>query len=89
MRGNDVFKPLRDQLRQRQRDALVGYLTSRKLSFAGNPDAYFIDANELYSQLLIDTQVEPDTLISRIKLALNVIQLFVDRVFLGSKIRHP
>jgi len=79
----EVFKPLRDKLRQRQRDALVGYLTSRKLSFAGNPDAYFIDANELYSQLLIDTQMEPDTLISRIKLALNVIQLFVDRVFLG------
>jgi hypothetical protein len=79
----DVFKPLRDPLRQRQRDALVGYLTTRPVAFAGNNAATFIDANDLYAALLIDTQMEPDTLISRIKLALNVIQLFVDRVFLG------
>lgn len=79
----EVFKPLRDPLRQRQRDALVGYLTTRPVPFAGNSGAIFIDANDLYAALLIDTQMEPDTLISRIKLALNVIQLFVDRVFLG------
>jgi hypothetical protein len=79
----EVFKPLRDPLRQRQRDALVGYLTTRPVAFAGNSAATFIDANDLYAALLIDTQMEPDTLISRIKLALNVIQLFVDRVFLG------
>jgi hypothetical protein len=78
----DVFKPFRDKLRQRQRDALVGYLTSHPVTIAGVV-RQFVDANDLYAQLLIDTQMEPDTLISRIVLANSVIQLFVDRVFLG------
>ncbi|HYQ42767.1 MAG TPA: neuraminidase-like domain-containing protein [Polyangiaceae bacterium] len=78
----DVFKPFRDKLRQRQRDALVGYLTSHPVTIAGVVHQ-FVDANDLYAQLLIDTQMEPDTLISRIVLANSVIQLFVDRVFLG------
>lgn len=78
----DVFKPLRDPLRQKQRDALVGYLTTRPVWIGGSPRT-FIDANDLFSFFLIDVQMETDTLISRMVLALNAIQLFVDRVFLG------
>ncbi|AUX48445.1 hypothetical protein SOCE26_099790 [Sorangium cellulosum] len=78
----EVFKPLRDALRRRQRDALTGYLTSRPVEI-GNQELEFFDENDLFAHFLIDVEMEPDTLISRIRLALNVVQLFVQRVFLG------
>src|SRR6185437_4922409 len=77
-----VFKPLRDPLRQKQRDALVGYLTTRPIWIDGTAQN-FIDSDDLFAFFLIDVQMETDTLISRMVLALNAIQLFVDRVFLG------
>jgi hypothetical protein len=82
----EIFKPLRDPLRRRQRDALVGYLTTRAIANpapSGGPSLYFHDANDLFAFLLLDVEMEPDTLISRIKLALNSVQLLVHRVFLG------
>ena len=82
----DVFKPLRDPLRQRQRDALTGFLTTRtitRVTEAGTHSYDFIDENDLFAHFLIDVEMEPDTLISRIVLATNAIQLFVQRVFLG------
>jgi hypothetical protein len=79
---NDVFTPLMAPLRQRQRDALVGYLTTRPVLYNGKLNSFF-DANDLYAFFLIDVQMEADTLISRIVLAHLVVQLFVDRVFLG------
>ncbi|HEY3495002.1 MAG TPA: neuraminidase-like domain-containing protein [Polyangiaceae bacterium] len=78
----EAFKPLRDPLRRRQRDALVGYLTSRTITLADKPFDFF-DANDLFAHFLIDVEMEPDTLLSRVKLALNAIQLFVHRVFFG------
>ena len=78
----DVFKPLRDPLRQQQRDALVGYLTTRPITINGKV-INFIDANDLYSYFLIDVEMQADTLISRMVLAHLVVQLFVGRVFLG------
>ena len=77
-----VFKPLRDPLRQKQRDALVGYLTTRPIWINGTVQT-FIDTDDLFGFFLVDVGMETDTLISRMVLALNVIQLFVDRVFLG------
>lgn len=80
----DTFKPLRDHLRQRQRDALVGYLTSHPVPITGQEQPkHFFDANDLYAFYLIDVQNEPDVLISRIRLALNAVQLLVERTFLG------
>lgn len=78
-----VFKPLRDRLRQRERDALVGYLTTRNLREDTEKGLYFFDANDLFAYLLIDVQMEPDTEISRIRLALNSIQLYVERALMG------
>lgn len=78
----DTFKPVRDKLRQAERDAWVGYLTTRPIPINGT-DHDFIDENDLFAFLLIDVETEPDTQISRIKLALNSVQLFVQRVFLG------
>ncbi|WP_437635614.1 neuraminidase-like domain-containing protein [Sorangium sp. So ce854] len=77
-----AFKPLRDALRRRQRDALTGYLTSRTIEIDGT-ELDFFDENDLFAHFLIDVEMEPDMLISRIRLALNVVQLFVQRVFLG------
>src|SRR5690606_34207713 len=43
----DTFKPLRDHLRQRQRDALVGYLTSHPVPITGQEQPkHFFDAND-------------------------------------------
>jgi hypothetical protein len=78
----EIFQPLRDPLRQAHRDALVGYLTSREVSTAAGTKQ-FVDANDLFAFFLIDVEMQADTLISRLKLALNVVQLFVHRVFLG------
>lgn len=75
-----AFKPLRDKLRQKHRDALVGLLTDGR---ARGDLPQFVDANDLFSYFLIDVEMEPDVQLSRIKLALNVIQLFVQRVFMG------
>lgn len=79
----EIFKPLRDPLRQRVRDALVGYLTTRPVNVPEGPPRSFFDENDLFAFYLIDVEMEPDTVISRLKLALNVVQLFVERVFLG------
>jgi hypothetical protein len=79
----EIFKPLRDPLRQRVRDALVGYLTTRPVDVPEGPPRSFFDENDLFAFYLIDVEMEPDTVISRLKLALNVVQLFVERVFLG------
>jgi hypothetical protein len=75
----EAFKPDSDKLRQRKRDALVGYLTGHKLGALPQ----FFEANDLLGYFLIDVEMEPDTLISRIKLALNAIQLYAQRVFWG------
>lgn len=77
-----AFKPLRDKLRQRERDALIGYLTNGDHEVHGKTRS-FVDANDLLFFFLIDPEMEPDTQISRVRLALNSIQLFVERVFMG------
>jgi hypothetical protein len=78
----EALKPLRDKLRQKQRDALTGYCCSHPINFSGKT-VHFFDENDLYAYLLIDVEMEPDTLISRLKLAISSLQLFVQRLFMG------
>ena len=67
-------KPLNDQLRQSQRDALVAYLLAHlQLS----------DPNQLFEYFLIDTEMEACMETSRIKQALSSIQLFVQRCLMN------
>ncbi len=66
---NSISKSLRDQIRLKQRDALVAY--TRK------------STNELFAELLIDVQMDACMETTRIKQAISSIQLFVDRVVLG------
>lgn len=75
-----IAKPIRDAIRRKQRDALVAYLLA-------NPDAtadeYWRNKNELFEHFLIDTEMEPCMLTSRIKQAVASIQIYINRVLLG------
>lgn len=75
-----IAKQLRDPLREKQRAALVAYLVAR-------PDSsrreLWKNTNELYEYLLIDVEMLPITMTSRIKQAISSVQLFVDRVLMN------
>ena len=70
-----VARPLRDRLRELQRDALVSWLVAH--------DARFSDVNDLFGHLLIDVEMSPCQLTSRIKQAISSVQLFIGRAFLS------
>ena len=70
-----IARALRDPVRAKQRDALVAYLIARD-------DAY-TSTEELFSDLLIDCEMEPCMLTSRIKQAISSVQLLVQRSFLN------
>jgi len=75
-----LARPLRDALREKQRAALVAYLVV-------NPDAAqgqrWRDVNEIYEYFLIDVEMSPCQLTSRIKQANSSIQLFVQRCLMN------
>lgn len=74
-----VVKPLSDQLRENQKNALISYLLVhpdlRKLGV--------VDADSLFEYFLIDVQMDPCFETSRIKQAISSVQLFVQRCLLG------
>lgn len=67
----DVARPLRDRLRQRQRDALASWLIARSERFD--------DVSGLFEHLLLDVKMSPCQLTSRIKQAISSVQLYVQR----------
>jgi hypothetical protein len=69
-----VARALRDPVREQQRAALVDFVMAR--------DAY-ADELELYSDLLIDVEMAPCMLTSRLKQAISTVQLFIERAFLN------
>lgn len=71
----EVARPVRDQLREQQRNALVQWLVA-------NSDG-IENATDLYDRYLIDVEMSPCTLTSRIKQAIASTQLFIQRCFLG------
>ncbi len=70
----EVARPLRDELRVQQRDALVDWLVK---------DLCLEDADGLHDLFLVDTQVSPCALTSRVKQATGSVQLFMQRMLLG------
>ena len=70
-----VARPVRNRLRLRQRDALTTYL------IATNAD--FSDEDDLYAHYLIDPQMDPCMVTSRLKQAISAVQLYIHRAFLG------
>ncbi len=71
-----VARPLRDRLRTRQRDALVAWLLA-------DPDSPFADESDLFGRLLIDTQMAPIALTSRIRQASLSAQTYLQRNMMG------
>ncbi|MEM7156374.1 MAG: neuraminidase-like domain-containing protein [Myxococcota bacterium] len=70
-----IAEPLRAELREQQRDALVGYLLARDED-ADSPE-------DLFGRFLTDVQVSACARTSRIKHALSSIQTFVQRVVMN------
>lgn len=64
-----------DILRKQQRDALVAYLLQTTPGLA--------DANGLYEQLLIDPQIQPCFMTTRITQAVASVQLLIQRMLFG------
>src|SRR6185295_10346230 len=63
-------KSLNDPLREKQRAALVSYLIPRKNAR---------NADELYDDFLVDVEMSPCMMTTRIKQAIGSIQLFIQR----------
>ncbi|MBF8277154.1 MAG: hypothetical protein HW390_2227 [Candidatus Brocadiaceae bacterium] len=79
-----VVKPLHDQLRNNQKEALIGFLLQRDELIAWN----VTDADGLFEYFLIDVQMDACMETSRIKQAISSVQLFVQRCFLGLEERN-
>jgi hypothetical protein len=75
-----LAKPLRDELREKQRLAMVTYVVAR-------PDKtkrqIWKNTEELYEYLLLDVEMTPVMVTSRIKQAISSVQLFIDRVLMN------
>ena len=69
----NVIQPISDRLRTKRRDALVAWLLAN--SNAGK----WQSANDIYELLLIDVEMEPCMVTSRIKQAISSVQLYIDR----------
>jgi hypothetical protein len=76
-----IAGPLRDILRDRQRAALVSYLVAHPPQTPTGPA--WSDAHELYQYFLVDVEMGPTQLTSRVVLATNSVQLFVQRCLLN------
>jgi hypothetical protein len=70
-----IAAPLRDALRGRQRDALVGWLLAH--------DGRFVDARDVYAHFLLDVEMSPCQLTSRLRLAMSSVQSFVQRALMN------
>jgi hypothetical protein len=77
----DIAPPLRDELREKQRAALVAYCVARPPIVEDVP--LWEDADGLYAHFLIDVEMSPCQLTSRIKQAIGSVQLFVQRCLLN------
>ncbi|MEU0094821.1 neuraminidase-like domain-containing protein [Kribbella sp. NPDC006257] len=73
-----VAAPMQDAIRERQRSALVAYLVANPLR-ANDGTPYWRDANGLHDHFLLDVEMGPTQLTSRIAQGIYSIQLFVQR----------
>ncbi len=74
-----VVKPLNDELRENQKQALISYL----LVQSDLRDWGVVDADSLFEFFLIDVQMDACMQTSRIKQGISSVQLFIQRCLLG------
>jgi len=79
-----VVKPLNDQLRENQKQALISYLLVQQDLI----DWGVVDADSLFEFFLIDVQMDACMETSRIKQAISTVQLFVQRCLLGLEAQY-
>ena len=82
-----ILTPLQNSLREKQRDALTGYLTARPAGW--NSQLAAADANDLFDDVLIDVEMSSCQLTSRIQQALGSVQLFAQRCLMGLETGIP
>lgn len=76
-----VIQPINDDLRGRQRDALVAYTLFR---LGQDVDSAHVDTpDKLFEYFLIDVEMDPCMKTSRIKQAISTVQLFIQRCLLN------
>jgi hypothetical protein len=80
----EAVKPLYDQLRQNQQQALVAYLLVQPTLI----DWGVVDADSLFEFFLIDVQMCACMDTSRIKQAISSVQSFIQRCFLGLEAQY-
>jgi receptor-binding and translocation channel-forming TcA subunit of Tc toxin/ABC toxin-like protein/neuraminidase-like protein/putative peptidoglycan binding protein len=82
----EIAKPLQDVLRETQRQALVAYLVTHPVRVSGT-DGHarpaWRDVNGIYAHYLIDVEMSPCQMTSRIKQAISSVQLFVQRCLMN------
>ena len=75
-----LAKPLRDVLRNRQRESLLAYTIYRP---DNTQNERWKNSNGIYDYFLIDMEMQPISITSRIKQAICSVQLFIDRVLMN------
>ena len=75
-----VTAPLRDEIREQQRDALLGFVLHHRRQHDQTP---FADVDDLYGYYLIDPQMSACTMTSRTVLASSSVQLLVQRILMN------
>ena len=77
----DVVRPINDEMRSLQRDALVAYILHQMRAY---PESAHIDTPEkLFEYFLMDVQMAPCMQTSRVRHALSSIQLFIERCLMN------
>jgi len=77
----DVIRPINDEVRGLQRDALVVYILQQMRS---DPESAHIDTpDKLFEYFLMDVQMDPCMQTSRIRHALSSVQLFIERCLMN------
>ncbi|SFK87173.1 hypothetical protein SAMN05216302_101845 [Nitrosomonas aestuarii] len=80
----EAIKPVHDQLRENQKQALIAYLLAQPVLLEWGVR----DADSLFEFFLIDVQMNACMETSRIKQAISSVQLFVQRCFLDLEDKH-
>ncbi len=77
----DVIRPINDEMRGLQRDALVAYILHQMRS---HPESAHIDTpDKLFEYFLMDVQMDSCMETSRIRHALSSVQLFIERCLMN------
>jgi len=81
----EITKPLRNVLRDKQRLALVFFILANPelLKKLGLSVTNGLNANDLFGRFLLDVEMSPCMMTSRIVQATNAVQLFVQRILMN------